>query len=49
MPWLSQPIDMNTCPKLLHTNHMDPGQLRAHEDSGKSPYMLHMRRKDIQG
>lgn len=40
-------MDMNTCPRLLHRNHVDPGQLRAHEDSGKSPYVLYMR-KDTQ-
>ena len=42
-------MDTSTCPKLLHANHVDPGQLRAHEDSGKSPYVLHMRRMDTQG
>lgn len=42
-------MDANTGPKMLHTNHMDLGQFRAHEGSGKSPYVLHMRRKDTQG
>lgn len=42
-------MDMNIGPTVLHTNPVDPGQLRAHEGSGKSPYMLRMRRKDTQG
>lgn len=42
-------MDVDTSPKLLHTSRGDLGRLRAHGDPGRSPAMLHMRRKDWNG